>query len=676
MRLGRAICACAAALTLWLAPSASAANQLLETINVDPANTAATSGTVELKTGIKYELHVSGTFTLANGSGQSFDEDALYCFGDSGFDSPQCTTSGSPGPQRFGDFYIGSGSSSLKNIDAYQEPGGGGTQLGYSISHTYIVDFYPPAAGTLTAGGVLAYSHCKAPPNPCTTTLTGGPITIQIYGPPPSSPPYSFAALRPPPAFCFAHASNDITHAAPAEFDCESREYLRNGTKFEARDQLRLDLRLTLEVCGIAFGIINRAQHVPGNKEEAETDLDWAPMCELLMRLTVASLAVVKDPPNPHLRSLQMLIPAAHVTSRSPRCPQRFSAHACIALLKARSSYLNAVAAVSRVEDLMAQSANRFAADRQANNVALAFLEEAASKVYAGIVVSRLRAAAAAGRGFAGQLKADGMGLTATARTVRTLDAKVAGSAITNPVLDQLVHDGTAPNRPAARSLITSNLSGLSGSIDLASALGAPFSTTGFEAQYRSITIRELNGLVGLARANNQVSAAGTQRLSQELANAQANCGHANARIALIKQFRRDVSKLVSNANAPGAIGAAAFLQIGAQPLTAVNVPASSCKGASSLPTFTGNWNTSFGPMQLTQTGNQVTGTYADCPNSGATISGQVTGSALDGTWTEPCHNAQGRIHFVLSSDGNSFTGLWAVGSNNPSAAWNGTRAP
>src|SRR5947209_12416285 len=107
---------------LWLAPSALA-DQLLETVTVDASSSSLTHGTVALHTGTKYQLQVSGTFTLANGFGESFDEDALYCYGDHGFDSPQCTP-----PTRAGDFYVGSGTSSLKNIDAYQQPGGGGPQ--------------------------------------------------------------------------------------------------------------------------------------------------------------------------------------------------------------------------------------------------------------------------------------------------------------------------------------------------------------------------------------------------------------------------------------------------------------------------------------------------------------------------------------------------------------------
>ena len=78
--------------------------------------------------GTKYELHLSGPFTLNNGLGQSYVEDALYCHDDSGFASPQC----SPTPVLMGDFRIGAGNSSLKSIGSYREPGGGGNPPGYS----------------------------------------------------------------------------------------------------------------------------------------------------------------------------------------------------------------------------------------------------------------------------------------------------------------------------------------------------------------------------------------------------------------------------------------------------------------------------------------------------------------------------------------------------------------
>ena len=78
--------------------------------------------------------------------------------------------------------------------------------------------------------------------------------------------------------------------------------------------------------------------------------------------------------------------------------------------------------------------------------------------------------------------------------------------------------------------------------------------------------------------------------------------------------------------------------------------------------------------MHLSQSGNSVTGTYAYC-NGSATINGQVTGSTLNGTWNQPCNSKNGRIRFVLSSDGNSFTGTWGYGSATPTSPWNGSRA-
>ena len=59
---------------------------------------------------------------------------------------------------------------------------------------------------------------------------------------------------------------------------------------------------------------------------------------------------------------------------------------------------------------------------------------------------------------------------------------------------------------------------------------------------------------------------------------------------------------------------------------------------SSSAASWTGAWNTDFGAMSLTESGNHVTGTYAYC-NGTATISGQVTGSTLTGTWTQPCNS-------------------------------------
>jgi hypothetical protein len=96
--------------------------------------------------------------------------------------------------------------------------------------------------------------------------------------------------------------------------------------------------------------------------------------------------------------------------------------------------------------------------------------------------------------------------------------------------------------------------------------------------------------------------------------------------------------------------------------------------GSAGSVSWTGDWNTSFGATHLTQSGNQVTGTYAYCDGR-ATINGQVSGNALDGTWVQPCNSRNGHIHFVLSRDGSSFAGTWGYGNASPTSSWNGTRA-
>jgi hypothetical protein len=164
-------------------PGARAAtNQLLETITVGAAKTTATTGTVQLKHGTKYQLQVTGTFTITGPGGQGYDYDALYCYGDFGFltgTPPQCQP-----PMQEPNFFVSVGSGPLKEIDAYQTPTGGTTNLGYNTSHHYVTDFYPPADGTLRAGGWDAYTHCKSQPTPCQDVIAGT-VTIQIYGPSP-----------------------------------------------------------------------------------------------------------------------------------------------------------------------------------------------------------------------------------------------------------------------------------------------------------------------------------------------------------------------------------------------------------------------------------------------------------------------------------------------------------
>lgn len=90
---------------------------------------------------------------------------------------------------------------------------------------------------------------------------------------------------------------------------------------------------------------------------------------------------------------------------------------------------------------------------------------------------------------------------------------------------------------------------------------------------------------------------------------------------------------------------------------------------------WSGTWTSTFNTMKLVQSGDIVTGTF-EWKNG--KISGTINGNTLSGTWSqEPTYqppNDSGSFIFTLSSDGNSFTGLWGYGSEEPSHGWNGNR--
>src|SRR5579883_282912 len=122
---------------------------------------------------------------------------------------------------------------------------------------------------------------------------------------------------------------------------------------------------------------------------------------------------------------------------------------------------------------------------------------------------------------------------------------------------------------------------------------------------------------------------------------------------------------------AAGASPGTLNITISGQSTPAASVALTGSGTASSAANFTGQWNTDFGPMSLTQTGASVTGTY---PNFNGTISGTVTGNVLNANWSD--NTGTGTLRFTQSVDGNSFTGTWTrlTGSGNPGGTWNGTR--
>jgi len=87
--------------------------------------------------------------------------------------------------------------------------------------------------------------------------------------------------------------------------------------------------------------------------------------------------------------------------------------------------------------------------------------------------------------------------------------------------------------------------------------------------------------------------------------------------------------------------------------------------GAASAPGwFGGTWNTDFGAMTIRQTGASIKGDYGV-----GTITGTVSGNVLTGTWTQGSET--GRLTFTLSSNGDTWTGLYAYGQDTPNKQWN-----
>ena len=99
---------------------------------------------------------------------------------------------------------------------------------------------------------------------------------------------------------------------------------------------------------------------------------------------------------------------------------------------------------------------------------------------------------------------------------------------------------------------------------------------------------------------------------------------------------------------------------------------------ASGSGSFDGKWQTDFGVMTLTQNGASLLGTYTYRNGS---LDGTVADNVARGTWLQNTSDSSndvtsGDFEFVLSADGNSFSGKWRYGSSGAwqSKPWNGTR--
>ena len=84
---------------------------------------------------------------------------------------------------------------------------------------------------------------------------------------------------------------------------------------------------------------------------------------------------------------------------------------------------------------------------------------------------------------------------------------------------------------------------------------------------------------------------------------------------------------------------------------------------------FSGVYQTDYGPLRLTRTGDQVRGSYSDDGKEG-TVTGTVRGNVLSGRWSDP--GRKGSFKFRLDPDGHSFTGSFTNDGSSERSDWNG----
>ncbi len=90
---------------------------------------------------------------------------------------------------------------------------------------------------------------------------------------------------------------------------------------------------------------------------------------------------------------------------------------------------------------------------------------------------------------------------------------------------------------------------------------------------------------------------------------------------------------------------------------------------------WTGSWETNWGRMDLQQSGDNVTGTYA---RQSGRMTGRVSGNVLTGQWSEaPTYKApkdEGDYEFAMQTGCNSFDGRWRYTGESRWRPWTGRR--
>jgi hypothetical protein len=399
--------------------------------------------------------------------------------------------------------------------------------------------------------------------------------------PPPSepAPPLGAGSLTPPTSFCptGATAARVIAHAA---LRCVTRKSVTNEEKAVAAFLAATQREAVIVVCSLAKALLmgkpppstGRGKRIFEEFGALQLGFAFAELCIDEAQVLANGLAIVHDPPDPHFHQVAVPPPRARVSTRgSGRCPKPLSAASCAGLLVASTNYANASAAVAADATATALTANRFTGAVTAGSTSDAFLQAAVGKVYAGELALAMAAEQAAGRALARRLRAAKLDLSLDRRTIKRIGSRLAGEVISKRLLDVLVADGLAANPSQARRVFTTELTGVSGPVDLAAALSATLPSAAFESQYRSIAMSELAAVVNGLAGQGAISSATRQALITDLAIAQAACADPTRRIAAAGKFMTDAGAQVSGP-------AATLLSDGARPFTASGVPASACE--------------------------------------------------------------------------------------------------
>ena len=187
--------AAAVALSLLAPATAGAAEQLLETLTVDPDSRSVMSGTVTLKKGTRYVIEVTGTMQSTGNGGFGYKFDALYCYAGVGFDHEECEDERrdpANQTQRQSNWWLSAGPGEdwrlPDQFTTTSKPVGDTPVVAYDANHAYSMGFYPPADGPIKAVG--DYGRFPDPNEQNTTT---GSFTVKVFGEGPTPHPVAVA---------------------------------------------------------------------------------------------------------------------------------------------------------------------------------------------------------------------------------------------------------------------------------------------------------------------------------------------------------------------------------------------------------------------------------------------------------------------------------------------------